>query len=99
MEFWRCGKGVPSLMAGEWWVYILSCADGTLYTGVTLDVERRLHEHNFSDRLAAKYTKVRRPLELVYSESMQDKSSAYRREMSLKKLTRAKKLELIGRKV
>lgn len=75
---------------------MLSCADGTLYIGVTLDVERRLHEHNHSDRLAAKYTRTRRPLELVYSESMPDKSSAYRREMSLKKLTRAKKLKLIG---
>lgn len=83
-------------MNDQWWVYILSCADGTLYIGVTLDVERRLHEHNHSDRLAAKYTRTRRPLELVYSESMPDKSSAYRREMSLKKLTRAKKLKLIG---
>lgn len=83
-------------MNDQWWVYMLSCADGTLYIGVTLDVERRLHEHNHSDRLAAKYTRTRRPLELVYSESMPDKSSAYRREMSLKKLTRAKKLKLIG---
>lgn len=82
-------------MNDQWWVYILSCADGTLYVGVTLDVERRLHEHNHSDRLAAKYTRTRRPLKLVYSESMPDKSSAYRREMSLKKLTRAKKLKLI----
>lgn len=83
-------------MSGEWWVYILSCSDGTLYTGVTLDVERRLHEHNFSNRLAAKYTKARRPVELVYVENMQDKSLAYRREMFLKKLTRAQKFELIG---
>lgn len=83
-------------MSKEWWVYILSCSDGTLYTGVTLDVERRLHEHNFSDRLAAKYTKFRRPVELVYAENLQDKSLAYRREWFLKKLTRAKKLALIG---
>ncbi len=83
-------------MSEQWWVYILSCADGTLYTGVTLDIERRLHEHNHSDRLAAKYTKVRRPLKLAYSECVLDKSSAYRREIALKKLSRAKKIALIG---
>ena len=77
-----------------YYVYILECSDGTLYTGIATDVERRLDEHNNSDK-GAKYTKVRRPLKLVYTEESQDRSSASKREYEIKKLSREKKLELI----
>tara|TARA_B100000745_G_scaffold242943_1_gene165240 strand:- start:11449 stop:11694 length:246 start_codon:yes stop_codon:yes gene_type:complete len=75
-------------------VYILKCADNTLYTGYTIDVERRVSEHN-SEKIGAKYTKARRPVELVYTEEFEFKGDAMRREIELKKLTRAEKLSLI----
>ena len=78
----------------SYFVYILKCSDETLYTGITTDITRRLHEHNNSNK-AAKYTSVRRPVELVYSEESQDRSSASKRERIIKKLTKSKKLELI----
>ena len=79
----------------SYFVYILECSDKTLYTGIATDVERRLDEHNNSDK-GAKYTKIRRPLKLVYSEESQDRSSASKRENEIKKLSREKKLELIN---
>jgi len=79
----------------SYFVYILECSDKTLYTGIATDVERRLDEHNNSDK-GAKYTKIRRPLKLVYSEESQDRSSASKREYEIKKLSREKKLELIN---
>jgi len=75
-------------------VYILKCADNTLYTGYTIDIERRVSEHN-SEKIGAKYTKARRPVELVYKESFEDKGDALRREIEIKKLTRSEKLSLI----
>lgn len=78
----------------SWYVYILKCSDGTLYTGSTNDLEHRLRTHN-SGR-GAKYTRSRLPVELCYSEEVPDKSSALRREIAIKALTRDKKLELIG---
>ena len=78
-----------------YFVYILQCADDTLYTGITTDIERRVEEHNSSDK-GAKYTKLRRPVALVYSEESEDRSSASKREYAIKKLTRAQKLELIN---
>lgn len=78
----------------SYFVYILECSDKTLYTGIATDLQRRLYEHNNSDK-GAKYTKVRRPLKLVYSEESQDRSSASKREYEIKKLSRIKKLELI----
>ena len=78
-----------------YYVYILECSDKTLYTGIATDIERRLDEHNNSDK-GAKYTKVRRPLKLVYSEGSEDRSSASKREYEIKKLSREKKLELIN---
>ncbi|HUH42822.1 MAG: GIY-YIG nuclease family protein [Sulfurimonas sp.] len=77
-----------------WFVYILKCSDDTLYTGITIDLNRRLDEHNNSPK-GAKYTRIRRPLELLYFEEYQDKSSASKRELEIKKLSRGKKLELI----
>ena len=77
-----------------WWVYILRCADDSLYTGITTDKERRLKQHNAGK--AAKYTRVRTPVEMVYSESAENRSEATKREMAIKKLTRQQKLKLIS---
>lgn len=79
----------------EYYVYILKCSDTTLYTGITTDLKRRVDEHN-SSKKGAKYTKVRRPVELVYFEHLPDRSSASKREYAIKKLSREKKLELVN---
>lgn len=76
-----------------YWVYIAQCADGTLYTGMTTDTERRQEEHNSGK--GAKYTRSRRPVTIVYREECPDKSAALKREHAIKKLTRASKLNLI----
>lgn len=81
--------------ADTWFVYILECADRTLYTGVTTDLQRRLDEHNHNDRLGAKYTRVRRPVSLQYHETCTDRSHACQREAAIKKLSRRAKLRLI----
>ncbi len=79
-----------------WFVYVLQCADGTLYSGSTTDLPRRVDEHNgLIKGRGATYTKVRRPVQLVYSEDCTDRSTAGVREAELKKLTRIEKLELI----
>jgi len=78
----------------SYYVYILKCSDATLYTGITTDLSRRLKEHN-SSKKGAKYTMLRRPVELLYSEEHEDRSSASKREYAIKKLSREKKLELI----
>jgi len=79
----------------SYFVYIVKCSDNTLYTGIATDVSRRLDEHNNSDK-GAKYTKVRRPVQLVYSETQVDRSSASKREYFIKKLSRDKKILLIN---
>lgn len=76
-----------------YWVYILRCADGTLYTGCTNDLSRRLAAHNAGK--GAKYTRSRRPVELAYREEVPDKSAALRREAAIKGLSRQEKLALI----
>lgn len=76
-------------------LYILKCSDDTLYTGITTDLSRRIDEHNSSDK-GAKYTKARRPVTLVYQEEHSDRSLASKREYYIKKMSRAKKLSLIG---
>ena len=76
-----------------WYVYILRCGDGTLYTGITDNVPRRLAAHR-SGR-GAKYTRGRGPLELVYQEEVPDKPAALRREIAIKRLTRQEKEKLI----
>jgi len=78
----------------SYFVYILECSDGSLYTGITKDVSKRLDEHNSKDT-GAKYTKARRPVKLVYQESLKDRSSASKREYEIKQFTRSKKLQLI----
>lgn len=77
----------------SYWVYILRCGDGTLYTGSTDDVERRLAAHRSGK--GAKYTRSRGPLTVVYQEELPDKSAALRRECAIKRLTRGEKLALI----
>ncbi|NBV76510.1 MAG: GIY-YIG nuclease family protein [Methylococcaceae bacterium] len=75
-------------------VYILQCSDGTLYTGWTTDVDKRLLQHNAGK--ASKYTRSRLPVKLVYKESVESKSAALRREIEIKRLTREQKLRLIS---
>ena len=78
----------------SWYVYMLRCGDGTLYTGITDDVQRRLETHRSGK--GAKYTRGRGPLELAYTEKLPDKSAALKREIAIKKLSRREKLELCG---
>ena len=78
----------------SYWLYILRCGDGTLYTGTTDDVERRLKAHR--EGKGAKYTRGRGPLELVYREELADKSAALKREWAVKQLSRAEKIKLIA---
>lgn len=82
-------------MAAAYYVYILHCRDGSLYTGSTANVERRLAVHRSGK--GAKYTRSRLPVELVYQETWPDRSGALRREAAIKKLTKLEKLALIGR--
>ena len=77
-----------------WYVYVLRCGDGTLYTGTTDDVARRLAAHRAGK--GAKYTRGRGPLELLYTEQCPDRSAALRREYAIKQLSREEKLHLIG---
>ncbi|MCI4405709.1 MAG: GIY-YIG nuclease family protein [Sulfuricurvum sp.] len=71
-------------------LYILQCSDNTYYTGIAVDVEKRLIEHNTSDK-GAKYTRSRRPVTLMYRETYSDKSSALKRELAIKKMKRSAK--------
>ena len=80
----------------DWYVYVLRCVDETLYTGVTVDLERRVVEHNQNDRLAAKYTRPRRPVELVYSELLPTRAAACQREMAIKNMKKREKEKLIS---
>lgn len=80
-------------MEKQWCVYILECRDGTLYTGITDDLQRRLKAH--SRGKGAKYTRGRGPLTLRYQENCEDHSAALRRELQIKALKRNEKLELI----
>lgn len=75
------------------YTYIVECADGTLYSGWTNDLEKRIAAHNAGQ--GAKYTRSRRPVTLRYYEEFEDKSEALRRECALKKMSRAKKQALI----
>lgn len=77
-----------------YYLYILKCADKTLYTGITTDLERRILEHN-EKKLGAKYTASRRPVRLVYFKEFRSRSVASKEEIRIKKLKRVQKLELI----
>jgi len=80
----------------NWYVYIVRCADDTLYTGVTKNVERRVQEHNHSDLLGARYTRGRRPVRLVFHEACLSRSEATKRERELKRLPKHAKKFLIA---
>ena len=83
-------------MTRDWFVYIIEASDGSLYTGVTTDVARRFSEH-CSQRKGAKFFRGRSPREVVYTESHPDRSSAQRREATIKRMDREGKFDLIGR--
>jgi predicted GIY-YIG superfamily endonuclease len=78
----------------RWYVYILKCGDGTLYTGIATDVTRRLREHQ--QGIGAKYTRGRMPLRIVYRERRPTRSSASKREAEIKSMSRPEKAELIA---
>ena len=80
-------------MANTWKLYILRCGDGSLYTGITTDVPKRLEAHRSGK--GAKYTRGRSPMELVYEEECGDHSAALKRELEIKALSREEKLNLI----
>jgi len=81
--------------ASIWQVYILRCADGSLYTGITTNLVRRIQEHNSQKRSATRYTRSRQPVSLVYREDAISRSAAAKREYTIKQLDRAHKLALI----
>jgi predicted GIY-YIG superfamily endonuclease len=78
----------------RWWVYVLRCADGTLYAGSTNDLERRVSAHNAGT--GAKYTRSRGPVALAWHERAPSRSAALRREAAIKRLTRQEKLRLVA---
>jgi predicted GIY-YIG superfamily endonuclease len=78
----------------DWWVYIVRCADDTLYTGIARDREARVAAHNAGT--GARYTRPRLPVRLVYSEAAENRAAAQQREHAIKRLPRAAKLALIG---
>ena len=80
----------------QWSVYMLRCVDNSLYTGITTDIERRVAEHNAGDVLAAKYTRSRRPVDLVYSELVSSRAEAAKREYAIKRLSKSAKEALIS---
>ncbi|HVT75211.1 MAG TPA: GIY-YIG nuclease family protein [Candidatus Paceibacterota bacterium] len=80
-----------------YFLYVVRCADGTLYTGITTDVDRRVEEHNSTrSKAGAKYTRARQPVALVYSKPYKDRSAAAIAEAALKKLSRKEKLAIIS---
>ena len=78
-----------------WHVYIVECSDGSLYTGITIDMEKRLAAHNAGK--GAKYTNFRRPVRLVYREDVANRSEATKRENAIKQMSREAKLTLCGK--
>ena len=80
----------------NWFVYIVRCADGSLYTGITTDLARRINEHNQGSNKGARYTRTRRPVTLIYSETCDNRASASQREYAIKQLNRNQKLALLN---
>lgn len=79
----------------EWYLYILRCVDGSLYTGITKDTKRRIHEHNHDNRLASAYTRSRRPVKLVYREPCKSRAAALAREAEIKRMKKKQKEKLL----
>lgn len=88
-------------MSGEslnpnWYVYVVRCRDGSLYTGIAKSLEKRLAEHNTDNQLGSKYTRSRRPVKLVYQESFTSRALAAQRESAIKRLPKNQKEMLIS---
>ena len=83
-------------LSAVWYVYIVNCADQTLYTGVTTNIRRRLRQHNGETQGGAKYTKCRRPIKLVWWREAVDRSSAQKLEVKIRRMSRSKKFLLIA---
>lgn len=79
----------------DWFVYMVECSDGSFYIGISIDIERRIDEHNNSKK-GASYIRGRRPVELIYQEGPMTRSSALKREIQMKKMKREDKEKLIG---
>lgn len=79
----------------KWMMYVVECSDGTLYTGITTNINRRILEHNFGMK-GAKYTRSRRPVKLMFSMECEDHSEAAKRESKFKKLTKIAKVKIIN---
>jgi len=91
-------KSLPKPETMESWsVYIVRCADGSLYTGIATDVTRRVEEHNENNLLAARYTRTRRPVVLVYEEAAATRSAAGKREYEVKQMRREEKEALASK--
>lgn len=90
-------KGEPALppLANQWHIYLLRCVDGSLYAGISLDPERRCLEHNQQRSRASRYVWARRPARLVWQRSVVNQSHALKLEVRLKRLTKAKKEQLL----
>ena len=84
---------MDSVISLSWYVYILRCGDGSLYTGITREIERRCEQHN--SEKGARYTRSRLPVQLVYWETQPDKSAALKREWAIKRLSKARKEDLV----
>ena len=82
--------------AAAWCVYMLRCADGSLYTGITTDIVRRIAQHNGDGSLGARYTRTRRPVQLIHAEAAVSRAEATRREAAIKRLDRARTLARCG---
>jgi len=80
----------------QWHMYVVRCADGSLYTGITTDLERRVREHN-NGKKGAKYTRSRRPVQLLHSIECDSQSDALKREHAFKKLSKSKKEDIVRR--
>jgi len=84
----------PEREEAIWFIYMVRCADNTLYTGITTNLQRRVDEHNNGD-VGAKYTRSRRPVKMVYYEQAENRSQASRREYQIKKMSLQSKLKMI----
>ncbi len=83
-------------MNPDWIIYILRCSDNSLYTGITKNIDKRLHEHNTDGKSAAKYTRARRPVTLVYEEHTTSRSAATKRELEIKQMDKKSKELLVS---
>lgn len=83
--------------SSDWFVYMVQCSDRSLYTGIAIDVSSRVARHN--EGAGARYTRSRRPVELVYTEPAEDKGAALRREAEIKRLSASEKRSLVAGRV